>query len=501
MQIVMELAGYTMGRSDLVRRAMSKKKADVMAKERQNFVYGNEAEGVPGCISKGISEAIANKVFDEMTDFAKYAFNKSHAAAYAVVAYQTAYLKCHYPVEFMAALISSVKENSTKVTNYIQTCRAMGIRILPPDVNEGSGDFSVSGDDIRYGLSAVKSVGDAVTSVIREEVLANGPFTGLEDFATRLSNKEANKRTIESFIGAGAFDSFGYNRRQMLYAYPAVLEQVNKNKKSEMSGQMSLMDFLGEEEKADFQVKYPDVEEFDKQERLAKEKEMLGIYISGHPLDEYMDIMESKTTAKSTDFMVQDDGEDDMVIEETQKVYDKIPYTIGGLISAITIKTTRNGDNMAFLTIEDLYGTVEVVCFPRDYNRFKDKIVKDEKVLIKGNASISESEGKLLLSELHTFDEIKQDVDAEKKELWIRFADMKSYEENEKSMLQILGDHRGRTDVFVMIPPSEEEVIAGGKAKVKRMGDRYRALLSDSLIEVLNLKFGKENVIAREKKA
>lgn len=499
MQIVMELAGYTMGRSDLVRRAMSKKKADVMAKERKNFVYGNEAEGVPGCISKGIPEEIANKVFDEMTDFAKYAFNKSHAAAYAVVAYQTAYLKCHYPVEFMAALISSVKENSTKVTNYIQTCRTMGIRILPPDINRGSGDFSVSGGDIRYGLSAVKSVGDAVTSIIREEVLANGPFTGLEDFANRLSNKEANKRTVESFIGAGAFDSFGYNRRQMMIAYPAVLEQVAKNKKNEMSGQMSLLDFLGEEEKSDFQVKYPNVEEFSKEELLAKEKEMLGIYVSGHPLDDYMDIMEERTTARSTDFMMEE--EDELSLDEPRRIHDKVPYTIGGMIADITVKTTRNGDNMAFLTIEDLYGTVEVVCFPRDYSRYKDKMIKDEKVLIKGNASISETEGKLLLSELYTFAEVRQDIDAEKKELWVRFPDMKTYGEQEVDFLRILSEHKGRTEVYVMIPPSEEEAEQGRTAKVKRLPDRQRIFLNEALLNRLIAKYGQDNVIAREKKA
>lgn len=484
MQIVMELAGYTLGRSDLVRRAMSKKKADVMMKERQNFVYGNEAEGVPGCISRGISEEIANKVFDEMTDFAKYAFNKSHAAAYAVVAYQTAYLKCHYPVEFMAALISSVKENSGKVSAYIQTCRAMGIKILPPDINLGRGDFSVDGDCIRYGLSAVKSVGDGVTDIIREEIDTNGPFTGLDDFVKRLSNKEANKRTIESFIGAGAFDSFGYNRRQMMMIYPKIIEQAGQDKKNAMTGQMSLMDFLGESEKSDFQIHYPDVEEYSKEDKLAKEKEMLGIYISGHPLDDYMDIIEKRVTAKSIDFVPDDEtGE--------FKVKDKIPYTIGGMIEAITIKTTRHGDNMAFVTVEDLYGTVEVVVFPRDYARFKHLIIKDNKVLIKGNASVTEDEAKLLISEIHTFEQIKSDVDAETKELWVCFENEETFNSNEQRFLNILGEHSGRTEVWVQL--REER-------KIKRMGNRYKVLADSKILDRLKNEWGESNVLVREKK-
>lgn len=484
MQIVMELAGYTLGRSDLVRRAMSKKKADVMAKERQNFVYGNEAEGVPGCISRGISEDIANKVFDEMTDFAKYAFNKSHAAAYAVVAYQTAYLKCHYPVEFMAALISSVKENSGKVSAYIQTCRTMGIKILPPDINEGKGDFSVSGDSIRYGLSAVKSVGDGVTDIIRNEIDENGPFKGLEDFVQRLSNKEANKRTIESFIGAGAFDGFGYNRKQMILVYPKIIEQVGQDKKNAMTGQMSLLDFLGEEEKSDFQIQYPDVEEFSKEDLLAKEKEMLGIYISGHPLDEYLDVIEKRVNARSTDFVPDEES-------GQFRVKDKIPYTIGGMIEAITIKTTRHGDNMAFITLEDLYGTVEVVVFPRDYSRYKNFLVKDSKVLIKGNASVTEEEGKLLLSEMHTFEEIKLDMDAEDKELWICFNDESEYNLNEQRFLNILGEYPGRTQVMVMLR---------NPRSMKRMGNRYKVLASSAILERLRAEWGADNVLIREKK-
>ena len=249
MQIVMKLAGYTLGRSDLVRRAMSKKKADVMAKERANFVYGNEEEGVEGCIKRGIPEDVANHVFDEMIDFAKYAFNKSHAAAYAVVAYQTAWLRCHYPMEFMAALLTSVITNPKKITEYINTCRSMGIRILQPDINEGESGFSVSGDAIRYGLSAIKSLGKNVIDAMIEEREAHGKYKNLKDFMERLTSKEINKRTIENLIKAGALDSLGATRRQLMMVYAYVLDEVNREKKENITGQMSLFDFFSEEEK------------------------------------------------------------------------------------------------------------------------------------------------------------------------------------------------------------------------------------------------------------
>ena len=505
MQIVMELAGYSMGRSDLVRRAMAKKKADVMDKERQYFVYGNEELGVPGCVKNGIAEDVANKIFDDMVDFANYAFNKSHAAVYAVVANQTAYLKIYYPVEYMAALISSVRENTAKMSSYIQTCKTLGIKILPPDINKGSGDFMVDGNAIRFGLSGLKSIGDGVTEVIHREVVANGPFTSLEDFVERLSGKEANKRTIESFILAGAFDSFGHNRHQMMMVYPAILEKTAKEKKNAMTGQMSLLDFLGEEEKTEFQIRYPDVEEYPKEELLAKEKEILGIYVSGHPLEDDLDILEEYTTAKSTDFVVEtEDAEnpepvDTGDVEETEHVVDKAPYTIGGILTEIKKKMTRTGDEMAFLQIEDMYGTVEVVVFARDYRANRDKLVKDTKLLIKGNASIDERGGKLLLSKMITFEEVRKNRAQAGKELWIRFSDMQSYLNQNVQLTGILKRHAGQTVVKIAISPSQEE----GKqtsVKVKQLPDAYRVLADESLLADLKNLYGDENVILVDKK-
>lgn len=493
MQIVMELAGYTMGQSDNVRRAMSKKKEDVILKERQSFVYGNEEKNIPGCIKNGISESVANKIYDEMTDFAKYAFNKSHATVYAVVAYQTAYLKCHYPVEFMAALISSVKDNSGKVAAYIQSCRNMGIEILPPDINEGQGDFSVSNGKIRYGLSGVKSVGEGVTDVIHEEIKLAGPFKSLEDFISRLSNKEANKRTIESFICAGAFDSFGYTRKQMLMVYPDILDQVNRDKKNAMSGQMSLLDFLGEEEKTEFQVKYPDVGEYSKEDILAMEKEVLGVYISGHPLDDYRDIISSRVNIASYDFK-----QDDETGEYTAR--DNARYTIGGMVCAITIKTTKYGDNMAFVTLEDMYGTVEIIVFSREYKKYKDILVKDAKILVTGTATISERDAKIKASEIYTFEEIRSDMNAENKELWVRFYDIEEYLMKEQEFLSILGKYHGRTKAFVMIMPKSNEDGTPVKRTMKQMGARYNVIASDKLIAELKGLYGEDNVFVRENK-
>lgn len=492
MQIVMELAGYTMGRSDLVRRAMSKKKADVMEKERKNFVYGNEEENVPGCISRGIDEKTANEIFDEMTDFAKYAFNKSHAAAYAVVAYQTAYLKCHYPVEFMAALISSVRENNSKVAAYIAHSRAMGIKILPPDINTGNGDFSVTDNAIRYGLSAVKSVGDGVTDVIREEIELNGPFRSLEDFIKRLSNKEANKRTIESFICAGAFDSFGAKRSQMMMVYQDLLAKAAKDKKNSISGQMSIMDFLAPEDKEQFEVKYPDIPEFDKEELLAREKEILGIYISGHPLDDYTEVIEGLTDACSLDF-IQD--------EETGefKVRDRINYTIAGMVTEISVKTTRKGDNMAFVTLEDMYGSVEVIVFPREYNRFRDRLLKDAKLMIKGNANVSEEDAKLVLSDLKTLSVAKHELEEKEKayapaqyELWICFESEEVYKDMALSLLNILENFKGYTTECIVYLKNEK--------LMNNMGANYRIDTTDAMIDNLKRLYGDANVVLREKK-
>ena len=436
MQIVRDLGGYTLGRSDLVRRAMSKKKGDVMQKERQNFVYGNPEEGVPGCVSNGIDEKTANKIYDEMIDFAKYAFNKSHAAAYAVVAYQTAWLKYYYPVEFMAALMTSVIDNPGKVAEYIYTCRQMGIGILPPDINEGVGNFSVDGGNIRYGLAAIKSIGRPVIESLIRERERGGKFRSLKDFIERMSGKEVNKRTIEHFIKSGAFDSLGGTRKQFMVVYIQLMDQVNQERKYSMTGQMSLFDLVGEEEKAEFDTQMPDVGEYEKETRLSFEKEVLGVYLSGHPMEEYEERWRKGITRTTLDFQLD---------EETgrTRVHDGVKETVGGIIAGKTIKYTKNNKTMAFLTIEDLAGTVEVVVFPRDYEKYQQYLTEENKVFVRGRVSEEDdAASKLICEAVIPFDQTR-------KELWLQYDAKADFLSREQELYEMLGDSEGDDQVVI----------------------------------------------------
>lgn len=443
MQIVRGLAGYSFGRSDLVRRAMSKKKSDVMERERKNFVYGNEEEGVPGCIANGIPENVANKIFDEMIDFAKYAFNKSHAAAYAVVSYQTAYLKCYYPVEFMAALMTSVMGNTTKIMEYTVDCRDLGIQILPPDINDGYGDFSVSDGNIRYGMSAIKGIGGSVIRAIVKEREAGGRFTSMQDFMSRLSAKEVNKRTVENFIKAGAFDSLPGTRKQQMAVYARVMDVTNQERKNAMSGQISLFD-LGDEnlDKAN-EIPMPDIGEYDKETFLAFEKEVMGIYVSGHPIEEYLGMWQKNISKTTKDFALQEEGNVGVSDGQTE--------VIGGLLTAKTVKTTRTNTLMAFLTMEDLYGTVEVIVFPRDYEKYKELFQDEAKLFIRGKVAVEEEkDAKLICQEVIPFDKVPR-------ELWIRFGDKAEYLAAEKELYEILAPFDG-TDTVCIYLNQEKQV-------------------------------------------
>ena len=403
MQIVRDLGGYTLGRSDLVRRAMSKKKQFVMEKERANFIYGNKEEGVPGCVANGISEQTASQIYNDMMDFAKYAFNKSHAACYAVVAYQTAYLKYYYPVEFMAALLTSVIDNPKKVSEYILTCRNMGIELLPPDINQGESGFSVSNGSIRYALTAIKSVGRPVIDSIVQERRERGPFTNLKDFITRMADKDMNKRAIENFIKAGALDSLGGTRKQFMSVYVQILDHITRDKKSNLAGQISLFDIASGEDKEEFDIQMPDVGEYSKEMLLSFEKEVLGIYISGHPMEEYQELWEKHVTNNTNDFALD---------EETGavRVTDQATAVVGGMIADKTIKYTRNDKVMAFLNIEDLVGNVEVVVFPKDYEKYSALLVEDAKVFVKGRVSLEEDkDGKLICEQIVTFEDMEKD--------------------------------------------------------------------------------------------
>ncbi len=477
MQIVRDLAGYTLGRSDLVRRAMSKKKTHVMEEERKNFVYGNEEQGVRGCIANGISEQVANKIYDEMIDFAKYAFNKSHAAAYAVVAYQTAYLKHYYPVEFMAALMTSVKDNTTKVSEYIQTCRSMGIAILPPDINEGEGNFSVSNGAIRYGMSAIKSIGAPVIRAIVEERTQHGVYQSLKDFITRIGSREVNKRAVENLIKSGAFDCVDGSRRQKTLIYPMIMDQEAQERKGSVAGQISLFDLAPEENKKEYEIRMPDVPEFAKGELLAFEKEVLGVYISGHPLEEYEKKWRQNITAVSTDFIYDDEV-------GAAKLPDGAHVMIGGMITDKTIKFTKNNKTMAFLTLEDLYGTTEVIVFPRDYEKYRALIEDDAKVFVSGRVNAEEEKnGKLICEQIYAFDDAK-------KELWIQFATKEDYANAESTVYDLLRASEGKDTVVIY--------ISGIKA-VKRLPANWNVSVDQLELTRFYELFGEKNVKVVEK--
>jgi DNA polymerase-3 subunit alpha len=477
MQIVRDLAGYTLGRSDLLRRAMSKKKAAVMEKERKTFVYGDEETGVPGCIKNGIDEQTANKIYDEMIDFAKYAFNKSHAAAYAVVSYQTAWLKYYYPVEYMAALMTSVIDNPTKVAEYIYVCRQMGIRILPPDINKGEADFSVDGGDIRYGLAAIKSIGRPVIRAIVNDRKELGEFRNLEDFITRISSRELmNKRLVENLIKAGALDVLGGTRKQFMSIYIQIVDHMQQEKKNSMVGQMSLFDVVSEEQKEEFQIRMPDVGEYTKENLLGFEKEVLGVYVSGHPLEPYEEEWRKVISATTADFQV------DPEVGYT-KVRDGAREIIGGIIVEKTVKHTKTNQMMAFLTVEDLFGTVEVVVFPRDYEKYRQYLEEDNKIFVKGRVSEEDDKAsKLICEKILPF--------GQKKELWIQFPDKETYLEEEAITYGYLADSEGNDEVVIYC---EKEKI------VKKLPANKNISINPQILSRLMNHFGENRVKVVEK--
>ena len=478
MQIVRDLAGYSLGRSDLLRRAMSKKKAAVMEKERKIFIYGDEETGVPGCIKNGIDEQTANKIYDEMIDFAKYAFNKSHAAAYAVVSYQTAWLKYYFPVEYMAALMTSVIDNPSKVSEYIYACRQMNIKILPPDINKGEANFSVDGGDIRYGLAAIKSIGRPVIKAIVEDREELGVFQNLEDFITRLSAKNIlNKRTIENLIKAGALDTLGGTRKQFMSIYVQIVDHVTQEKKNSMVGQMTLFDLVSEDQKEEFQIRMPDVGEYSKETLLAFEKEVLGIYVSGHPLEAYEEKWKKSISATTADFQLD---------EETghTKVHDGAKEIIGGMITEKTIKHTKTNQMMAFITIEDLLGTVEVVVFPRDYEKNRDYLEVDSKVFVRGRVSEEDDKpSKMICEKIIPFEQTK-------KELWIQFPDKETFLDQEQIVYGYLADSDGNDEVVIYC--AKERVV-------KRLPKNRNIGINEQILSRLMNHFGEKRVKVVEK--
>jgi len=471
MQIVRDLAGYSWGRSDLVRRAMSKKKAYVMEQERKNFIYGNKDEGVKGCVNNGIDEKVAGKIYDDMIDFAKYAFNKSHAACYAVVSFQTAYLKTYYPVEFMAALMTSVIDNTSKVAGYIYACKQMNIGILPPDVNESQMEFTVENGKIRFAMAAIKSLGRPTIQAILKERGENGSFISMQDFVTRMSYA-LNRRAIENFVKAGAFDTFGHTRKSMMIVSESMLDSAIKHNKDSMTGQMSLFDFAAEEDKKAFEIRIPDVAEYTKEELLGYEKEILGVYVSGHPLDEYTGMVNKYITNVSSDFEVDDE------LGET-KARDGAIATIGGLITEKTIKTTKKGQLMAFLTVEDVVGTVEVVVFPNSFTANRVVIDHAEKVFVTGKVQANVDENaKLICDKVVDFASIPR-------KLWIRFASLSDYEDKKDELYGILYNSDGKDTVVIYCTKENKRLTLPANRTIR---------VDSELIQKLQSMYGEKNV-------
>jgi len=471
MQIVRDLAGYSWGRSDLVRRAMSKKKAYVMEQERKNFIYGNPDEGVKGCVNNGIDEKVAGKIYDDMIDFAKYAFNKSHAACYAVVSFQTAYLKTYYPVEFMAALMTSVIDNTSKVAGYIYACKQMNIGILPPDVNESQMEFTVENGKIRFAMAAIKSLGRPTIQAILKERGENGSFISMQDFVTRMS-QALNRRAIENFVKAGAFDTFGHTRKSMMIVSESMLDSAIKHNKDSMTGQMSLFDFAAEEDKKAFEIRIPDVAEYTKEELLGYEKEILGVYVSGHPLDEYTGMVNKYITNVSSDFEVDDE------LGET-KARDGAIATIGGLITEKTIKTTKKGQLMAFLTVEDVVGTVEVVVFPNSFTANRVVIDHAEKVFVTGKVQANVDENaKLICDKVVDFASIPR-------KLWIRFASLSDYEDKKDELYGILYNSDGKDTVVIYCTKENKRLTLPASRTIR---------VDSELIQKLQSMYGEKNV-------
>jgi DNA polymerase-3 subunit alpha len=466
MQIVREIGGYSLGRADLVRRAMSKKKMDVMQKERLHFTEG--------ALGNGVSKEIADKLFDEMIDFASYAFNKSHAAAYAVIAYQTGWLKYYYPTEFMAAMLNSYIGSSSRVSRYIDDCKSMKIDVLPPDINESNVRFSVINKKIRFGLCAIKNVGSGIIKDVTDERKENGNYRSFIDFCERTSKLDINKRCVESLIKAGSFDSMNKNRAQLMAVFEKIIDGINNTRKRNVEGQVSMfeMNSAGKEQSGLADYKFPDIKDYPQKMMLAMEKEMLGLYISGHPLDNFKDEILEKTTVSSMDLYTDEEN------ENSKKINDGMNVTVGGIVTNRTIKTTKNNKTMAFIEIGDFGGTMEIVVFPEIYERNKMILIEDNIIYIKGSINMKEEEQAKIIA--NTIYPVKKEI---RKTLCIKI-DEELEEERFLSLKALLNYFSGNSKC----------IIAVDKNGRTMKNDSYYVDINDNLLNELIFKFGKENI-------
>ena len=484
MQIVRELGGYSLGRSDLVRRAMSKKKISVMEQERKNFIYGiTDEEGneiVKGAVKNGVDEITANKIFDEMMDFASYAFNKSHAAAYAVVAYQTAWLKHYYPVEFMAASINSFLGSSDKVSQYVNECKTLNIQVLPPDINESNVKFTVVNKNIRFGLAAIKNVGEnAIRSVITERQ-QNGEFKSFLDFCQRIEGRDINKRCVESLIKSGAFDSLKVFRSKLMAVYERLLDGISQNRKKNMDGQLSIFDMMSEPQEL-LQEDFPDIKEYPANALLSMEKEMLGLYVSGHPLSQYQDILERNVNLYSSEMFVDDENSSDMEIS-SKKLQDSMRVTVGGIVVSKKTKATKNNNLMAFVGLEDLFGTMELIVFPTVYEKFSQLLQQESIIIVNGRLSVREDEQPKIIAE-----EVLPIKGLQEKGLYLTLPEELPKEDG-TALRALLRYFSGATPTYV---------AKKNQNFFKKLDRQYWIYVNNVIMEELVSRLGEENVVLK----
>ena len=481
-EIFRRLAGFSLGQADNIRRAMSKKKHAVIDAERRAFIHGDEKRNIPGCVANGISEAVANSIYDEILDFASYAFNKAHAVAYAIVAYRTAYMKCHHPREYMAALLTSVLDSSTKVAEYIGECRELGIKVLPPDVNESGAYFTVAGRNIRFGLTAIKNIGAKFISLLVAERESNGPFRGLEEFCRRMSGKELNRRAVESLIKSGALDSLGLKRRAMLQMLDLILESIAADGRGNIAGQYDLFGIEeGDPDEATL-VPVPDVEEFDRRELMAMEKEMTGLYLSGHPMDEYRDAARHAGAVPIGPIL------DDFANEAGPQEYmDGQHVTLAGVVESSRTRTTKNGTLMAYIQLEDDTGTMELLAFQRALDTGGGYVAANAALLVSGRISVrDEKEPQLMVDTIRPLSDLgpggTDEAPPKERKLWLR---LPSYDAKVMRRIELL------CEMF----PGRERMIVVFADTGRRVGAECG--IHPSLVGELGEMLGSENVVVK----
>ncbi len=470
-EIFKQLGGYTMGQADNIRRAISKKKQKVIEEERIVFVYGDAKQGIPGCIQNGVPEAVAQSIYDEIVDFANYAFNKAHAVCYAVVAYQTAYLKCHYPKEYMAALMTSVLDSATKISGYIAECRELGIPVLPPDINHSLANFAVEGDSIRFGLGAVKNVGLGLIRGMVEKRNAGGKFRSLEDFLQRMDEGELNKRAVENFIKCGSMDSFGHHRSELLAVYDSMMDSVAISRKKNIEGQMGLFTMLQQEEQG-MSMPIPKLNELSKADRMMMEKETTGIYLSGHPMDDYRPYLKNTHVLPIGALMESENSyQDDQIV------------SVAGIVQTVKMKTTRNNSMMAYVTLEDDTASIEMLAFSNVLNQYGGYLQENKAVIITGRLSLrDDKEPQIVINRAQGISASPQDAERQDKVLYLR---LPSENDNLFSRLQEM----------IHMHPGDNRVVAYFADTKQRRG--AQCAISDSLLEDLNTLLGKENVVIK----